>query len=86
MAVCFVFLFLSFYFSIMSMMSIVTVVVSHNSTCVEPEDMFTKSGLSYLFLSFYFFKDRIFPCNSPGCPGTCLVNQAGLELTISACF
>lgn len=30
---------------------------------------------------FYLFRDRVSLCNSPGCPGTCFVGQAGLELT-----
>ena len=31
------------------------------------------------------FQDRISLCNSPGCPGTHLIDQAGLELT-DACL
>lgn len=30
---------------------------------------------------FVIFHDSISVCNSPGCPGTCFVDQAGLELT-----
>ena len=30
--------------------------------------------------SFFFSRDKVSVC-SPGCPGTCSVDQAGLELT-----
>jgi hypothetical protein len=30
---------------------------------------------------FYLFWDRVSLCNSPGCPGTCLVDRAGPVLT-----
>ena len=38
-------------------------------------------GLLFCFVSFLFleFRDRVSLC-SPGCPGTHLVDQAGLEL------
>ena len=30
---------------------------------------------------FFFFQDRLSLCNSPGCPETCFVDQAGPKLT-----
>lgn len=29
-----------------------------------------------------FFRNRVYLCSSPGCPGTLFVDQDGLELTI----
>lgn len=36
--------------------------------------------ISSIFCSV--FRGRVSLCNSPGCPGTCFVAQAGLELTV----
>jgi hypothetical protein len=33
----------------------------------------------FIYLFIYFFRDRV-SLNSPGCPGTHFVDQAGLEL------
>jgi hypothetical protein len=38
------------------------------------------TGFVCLFVRL-FSQDRVSLCNSPGCPGTCYVDQTGLELT-----
>jgi hypothetical protein len=41
------------------------------------------AGFFFVCLFFVFFRDRV-PLCSPGCPGTHLVDQAGLELRNSS--
>jgi hypothetical protein len=48
--------------------------------CWDPEE----SPL-FLLLLFCFFARQLSLC-SPGCPGTCFVDQAGLTLKRSACL
>ena len=34
----------------------------------------------WFFFSFFSFQDKVSLCNSPGCPGTCSLDQAGFKL------
>ena len=43
------------------------------------------SLLIYLFI-LGGFRDKVYLCNSPGCPGTCSVDQAGLGSEINLCL
>lgn len=43
------------------------------------------SSKNVLWFLFYFLRQDFFLC-SPGCPGTCLVAQAGLEFQRAACL
>jgi hypothetical protein len=50
----------------------------HNVKVYGPH-MSKKGIVTFLFVCFLFFRDRVSLC-SPGCPGTHFVDQAGLEL------
>ena len=65
----------------------------HSKDCLSNREvgkggLYTHRGLPpepvsafILFVCLFCFPDRVSLCNSPGCPGTSSVDQAGLELT-----
>ena len=57
---------------------------SYVSVCMIYDSCYFKL-INYLFVYFGFSQDRISLCN-PGCPGTCSVDQAGLELKRLTCL
>jgi len=53
----------------------------HPNSCAWPLSCPITSFFLFLFALFFGFWNKASLCNSPGCPGTCCVDQVGLKLT-----